>query len=495
MNDKKRADNVVSAVDNTSQPEKDLISSEDVLAVISGDQVALVEQMERAREVALEQKSNAQELAAEKAKKKLEEEEEKKKAIMDEVKRRKDESLRKELLAKEEAERQIAMAEAERQRQLVEKKRMEEEARIRAEQERIESERIRQEKAETLRIREEEKRAKEQARIDARKAKIEAKEASQRAKVEARENAKKAREEEKRAKEQARIDARKAKIEAKEVNQKAKIETCDHLLIDETKLGDTNKVISDVQPIVSNIPKNIGMSSVPVSQVNLNVYQPQSTDISQNSIKHSSNIAELTINHGDNKSNVDFVSNKRQKKESNLKYYMTFIFFALLILMVIFLPDISSFMSTYFSNKKQQIIPEITTGTLTCTMNTSDNKYDYYYKAEFNYRDNELYSLLFTTTIKGDQHLDAIELSGMKSSCDFLQNQTINLEGVNVSCSLSNGVYENIQKLRYEILKIDEVSSAYSEAGGTYPNYTYKQNIGEIEKQMKASNYTCERHS
>ena len=72
MNDKKRADNVVSAVDNTSQPEKDLISSEDVLAVISGDQVALVEQMERAREVALEQKSNAQELAAEKAKKKLE---------------------------------------------------------------------------------------------------------------------------------------------------------------------------------------------------------------------------------------------------------------------------------------------------------------------------------------------------------------------------------------------------------------------------------------
>ena len=266
-------------------------------------------------------------------------------------------------------------------------------------------------------------------------------------------------------------------------------------MIDETKLGDTNKVISDVQPIVSNIPKNIGMSSVPVSQVNLNVYQPQSTDISQNSIKHSSNIAELTINHGDNKSNVDFVSNKRQKKESNLKYYMTFIFFALLILMVIFLPDISSFMSTYFSNKKQQIIPEITTGTLTCTMNTSDNKYDYYYKAEFNYRDNELYSLLFTTTIKGDQHLDAIELSGMKSSCDFLQNQTINLEGVNVSCSLSNGVYENIQKLRYEILKIDEVSSAYSEAGGTYPNYTYKQNIGEIEKQMKASNYTCERHS
>ena len=39
--------------------------------VVSGDQVALVEQMERAREAALSQKSNAQEIAAEKAKKKL----------------------------------------------------------------------------------------------------------------------------------------------------------------------------------------------------------------------------------------------------------------------------------------------------------------------------------------------------------------------------------------------------------------------------------------
>ena len=70
MNDKKQAENIVPSVENVATPpEKDLISSEDVLAVVSGDQVALVEQMERAREAALSQKSNAQEIAAEKAKK------------------------------------------------------------------------------------------------------------------------------------------------------------------------------------------------------------------------------------------------------------------------------------------------------------------------------------------------------------------------------------------------------------------------------------------
>ena len=174
---------------------------------------------------------------------------------------------------------------------------------------------------------------------------------------------------------------------------------------------------------------------------------------------------------------------------------MTFIFFALLIWMVAFLPEISSFVSNYMASKQQEGVPAITTGTLTCTMNTNDDKYDYYYEADFNFKDSKMYRLTFSATTKGDQNLDAIELSGMKSSCDLLQQQTANLEGVEVSCSLSNGVYENVQKLDYEDLKSDLVTTAYLEAGGTYPNYEYGQDINEIEKEMKASNYTCERHS
>ena len=54
--------------------EKDLISSEDVLAVVSGDQEALVEQLERAKEVAQEQLKNSHKNSvSEEDKKKLEE--------------------------------------------------------------------------------------------------------------------------------------------------------------------------------------------------------------------------------------------------------------------------------------------------------------------------------------------------------------------------------------------------------------------------------------
>lgn len=485
MNDKKQAENIVPSVENvTTPPEKDLISSEDVLAVVSGDQVALVEQMERAREAALSQKSNAQEIAAEKAKKKLEEEEKKKKAIMDEVKRRKEEALKREKLAKEEAERKKAEAEAERQRQLAEKKRLEEEAKAKAEQERLELERKKQAKEAAIKAKEDAKKAKIQARIDAKKAKQEAKEAAKRAKIEARENARKAKEDAKKA----RIEAKKAKAQARLDAKKKKNESKES-----STVVPQQKVVQPVSPAPVPQPKAVSQPTSVPSQPKVVASQQKSAVPSQAVTTNSSSTTQnkkSTV--ADNtKSNPD----KKTKKESNLKYYMTFIFFALLIWMVAFLPEISSFVSNYMASKQQEGVPAITTGTLTCTMNTNDDKYDYYYEADFNFKDSKMYLLTFSATTKGDQNLDAIELSGMKSSCDLLQQQTANLEGVEVSCSLSNGVYENVQKLDYEDLKSDLVTTAYLEAGGTYPNYEYGQDINEIEKEMKASNYTCERHS
>lgn len=485
MNDKKQAENIVPSVENvTTPPEKDLISSEDVLAVVSGDQVALVEQMERAREAALSQKSNAQEIAAEKAKKKLEEEEKKKKAIMDEVKRRKEEALKREKLAKEEAERKKAEAEAERQRQLAEKKRLEEEAKAKAEQERLELERKKQAKEAAIKAKEDAKKAKIQARIDAKKAKQEAKEAAKRAKIEARENARKAKEDAKKA----RIEAKKAKAQARLDAKKKKNEPKES-----SAVVPQQKVVQPVSPAPIPQPKAVSQSTSVPSQPKVVAPQQKSTVPSQAVTTNSSSTTQNTKSTvADNtKSNPD----KKTKKESNLKYYMTFIFFALLIWMVAFLPEISSFVSNYMASKQQEGVPAITTGTLTCTMNTNDDKYDYYYEADFNFKDSKMYRLTFSATTKGDQNLDAIELSGMRSSCDLLQQQTANLEGVEVSCSLSNGVYENVQKLDYEDLKSDLVTTAYLEAGGTYPNYEYGQDINEIEKEMKASNYTCERHS
>lgn len=472
MDDKKQAENNVPAVDTATPPEKDLISSEDVLAVISGDQVALVEQMERAKEAALLQKSNAQEIAAEKAKKKLEEEEKKKKAIMDEVKRRKEEALRREQLAKEEAERKRLAAEEERKRQLEEKKRLEEEAKAKAEQERLEAEKKKQEKEAAIKAKEDAKKAKEQARLDAQKARQEAKEAAIKAKEDAKRARQEAKEAAKKAKIEARENAKKARLEAKKAKEQARKDA---------------KSKQPVQSIPSSSQKISAQPSAP-----LPVVLPKKEVSSPSEIvKKPAEVTSSQMNLQPNPSNTS--SKDKSKKDSNLKYYMTFIFLALLIWMVAFLPEISSFVSEFFDNRKQEEIPQITTGTLTCTMNTNDDKYDYYYKAIFDFEDSKMYRLTYSATTKGDQYLDAVELAAMKSSCDLLQQQTANSKGIDVSCSLSNGVYENVQKLDYGTLGVKDVTTAYLEAGGTYPNYKFEQNIDEIEKEMKASNYTCER--
>ena len=552
MDDKNQENNLISSEENDTTQEKDLISSEDVLAVVSGDSVALIEQLERAKEVAAEQLKNSQNTSqSELAKKKLEEELKKREAELAEAKRRRAEAKRKEQLAHEEEERKKLAIEAENKRRIEErqKKDAEEKARIEREKQEQEQKRLAKENEKKakeaarqaeIQKREEDKKAKIEAREAARKAKEEAKkamlqqqeadkkakieakeaarkakeeakkarlqqqEADKKAKIEAREAARKAKEEARKAKIQKREEAKKAKIQKREEAKKAKI-AAKEAAKNKKKEPKANKVLETPvakAPVVPVQPKPAVQQVQPAPQVTkpAPVSKPVASNsqvTSQQTVSAAPKVAQnlQAQNTEAGKAAKAATNVKAPKKESNFKYYMTAFLFIALILMVIFLPDISSFVSNYFAEKRAQEVPALTTGTLTCTLNTSDDRYDYYYQADFNFRDSQLYRLTYNTTIKGDQNLDAVELAEMEASCNLLKSQTANLDGINVSCSLSNGVVENEQVLSYENIDVELLTTAYLEAGGTYPNYRYQQNIDDIEKDMNASNYTCERHS
>ena len=541
MDDKNQENNLISSEENDTTQEKDLISSEDVLAVVSGDSVALIEQLERAKEVAAEQLKNSQNTSqSELAKKKLEEELKKREAELAEAKRRRAEAKRKEQLAHEEEERKKLAIEAENKRRIEErqKKEAEEKARIEREKQEQEQKRLAKENEKKakeaarqaeIQKREEAKKAKIEAREAARKAKEEAKkamlqqqeidkkakieakeaarkakeeakkarlqqqEADKKAKIEAREAARKAKEEARKAKIQKREEAKKAKIAAKEAARNKKKEPKANK-VSETPVAKAPVVPVQPKPAVQQVqPAPQVTNPAPVSKPVASNSQVTSQQTVSAAPKVAQNLQAQNTEAG--KAAKAATNVKAPKKESNFKYYMTAFLFIALILMVIFLPDISSFVSNYFAEKRAQEVPALTTGTLTCTLNTSDDRYDYYYQADFNFRDSQLYRLTYNTTIKGDQNLDAVELAEMEASCNLLKSQTANLDGINVSCSLSNGVVENEQVLSYENIDVELLTTAYLEAGGTYPNYRYQQNIDEIEKDMNASNYTCERHS
>lgn len=218
-------------------------------------------------------------------------------------------------------------------------------------------------------------------------------------------------------------------------------------------------------------------------------------DTTNNEINNNSNET-LTSTKVENKIDDQVVSPyssiDNNIKNSNFKYIMTVILFIFLLVIVYFLPNISTFLSDI--NKKDSAnVEKITTGTLKCTLQRSDKTYDYNYLSEFNFENSKILSLNYTLTTTGDETVDREQLEEKYDKCSSLQSMVKTLDGVSIKCNLNKGVLIEEQILVYASIDSSKVTSAYSEAGLVYPNFKKGDNIDTIESGMKASGYTCER--
>lgn len=180
-----------------------------------------------------------------------------------------------------------------------------------------------------------------------------------------------------------------------------------------------------------------------------------------------------------------------RRQKSNFRYIMVTILFIVLFAFVFFLPDVSMYVSDWLSGKNKEDI--ITTGNLECKKSTDDKNYDYDYLYVFMFSNNKLQKLSYKITTSGSLSTDKDFLEKTKNDCEKLKKYTKGLNGVSIKCKLEGNSSITEQELRYMDIDVDKVTNGYIEAGGLYPNYKYKQNINKIEKEMKASGYTCER--
>lgn len=588
MENKKEIEPVV----EKAPEEKDLISSDDVLAVVSGNQIALIEQLERAKQVALEQLEagrdsgpiNQRQLEAEL--KRREEDLAAAKRVQEEMRRKEDlareEAERKRREAEEAARQKKLAAEAEIRRQAEEAHQRqlqleEEQRKKREEQERLEQERIarvqeiarkKQEKEAAIQQAKLEKEQKRLAHLEEIKqiklAKEEAKRQRKLAKEEARKQRQKGKEtslksptsspiisgqnvvgaslstERKQPSESIKnersndvkkevsskdsmppkkvveiqpIVEKKSKVEGVKNMEEEKLKKVTNTVADSSVANQQNKNNKSVETISNTAVNPVSPSSVPPNTmastnssttVNTTVASPKPVNnvaatvpnLSTATTKSKAETLDTGISTANTSNGIDSSEKKEvapDGKKSNFKYWMALILFICLLLLIIFLPQVSEMISRYKEEKQRAQEVIVTTGDLKCKLTKSDDKYDYEYKATFAFRDSKMYRLNYTSVTKGDRNEDALELTEMKKSCDILKEQTGTMEGIDVVCTLVNGVYTNEQILKYDVLDSTKVTTAYLEAGGTYPNYTYQQDISEIEKQMKASGYTCER--
>lgn len=176
---------------------------------------------------------------------------------------------------------------------------------------------------------------------------------------------------------------------------------------------------------------------------------------------------------------------------STFKRVMAGILFILLMAMVYFLPEITSYMNDMNDKSKHE---KITSGVMECNLKKSNKKLDITIKALFHFTNSQLYKMEYTTVHTGDKIDDKTDLEKLYDDCLTLKQEAGELDGVTISCSLNNGVNSNRQILDYEKLDLKEVTSAYIEAGGIYPaEFKKSENIDKIESEMTANNYVCNR--
>lgn len=192
--------------------------------------------------------------------------------------------------------------------------------------------------------------------------------------------------------------------------------------------------------------------------------------------------------------NLKKVEIKDYTPPSKLKVFGLLLFFILLIAFIVFLPQISSMIRIYMSgaNNPQPIEEVITSGKLVCSMTNNSMDLDKEYKFTFEFTDSKLKTTKYVSNIIGDSTAEN-SLDILAEKCNNLKENASELEGVSIRCNYTGNNLVESQYFELETLDTEKVNAAFTEAGGILPSYKIDQDIDEIEKNMKASNYTCQR--
>lgn len=176
---------------------------------------------------------------------------------------------------------------------------------------------------------------------------------------------------------------------------------------------------------------------------------------------------------------------------STFKRVMAVFLFIALFAIVYFLPEISDAINKFKESRKPKEV--ITDGVSTCKLSRTSENLDITTIAKFSIINSKLYKLEYVTTTTGDKIEDEEELKKINDECSLLKEYAGELDGVSITCSLNNGTNTTKQKLDFEKLDLKKVTTAYTEAGGVYPEFKKNDNIDKIESKMKSSGYECTR--
>ena len=176
------------------------------------------------------------------------------------------------------------------------------------------------------------------------------------------------------------------------------------------------------------------------------------------------------------------------KPEKSKKGLIVFLVF--LIVFVLFLPNIEDLTKKFIGGTNNQ---NITDGELRCKMKKTTSNFDITYEQHVPFKNNNLISLKYIETTKGDIVEDKEALDEKNATCEQLNQIASNITGFSVDCEFTGESIIETQNLDYVDINEEELTAAYAEAGGTAPEFKFNDNIDEVQKALQSAGYTCEK--
>ena len=262
---------------------------------------------------------------------------------------------------------------------------------------------------------------------------------------------------------------------------------------------------SPVTPQIVSNPTEIPEMTAPTTPQIVNDPTAALKGVDSSTISTTSDAPRITdtaveaTTHNQEQNNVGAMVNEKLKKveveykpPSKFKIGLMLFFFVIILAFIIFLPEVTQYMSDLFDKKDKTVI-EITTGKLVCKLDSTTANLDKNYVRTFQFTDNKIEKVTFKTTTRGDITQDEATLNELNKQCTDIRDGLESLNGASIECDYQDGKLVETEKFDLATYDYEQTSAAYTEAGADMLKFDNGEDVDRVKTSMLQAGFSCEK--
>ncbi len=262
-------------------------------------------------------------------------------------------------------------------------------------------------------------------------------------------------------------------------------------IVEDTQTPVVNNTVKNAPtPVVNNTVKNAPTNVEPVSVTvpNVSAVTSNTNNISQSNTVPQPQVQPNTVENTEPQvqqvTNPSNNNDNNGNKTNNKSTILLILLFILLVIFVFFLPNISE----YFRNGKTRTDNvEVNNGVLVCNMEKEEDTETLSYEYSFNFTSKKITTSSYNITLESESK-ESIKNSNLK--CESIKAIASDIKGIDLTCTSSDNIATMIQSNDLKTIDTSKLTK-FTEAGGMYPEFKYKDNPYDVQAKLIKVGYDC----